>query len=134
MRLRVLFVGALLGTFLIGAAAPASAVIDAFAVNNVLLQPSTDDGTSDGVITCTSGDTFRVSIRVAQKTPGYRGSGFTTGSCTGSSQAWAISYSQDSGDMVQPQFAGGVPTRIIHLAKTFSGGVENDREFRSIVA
>jgi hypothetical protein len=132
MRIRVLFVAALLGTFVLGAAAPASATIDSFVVEHVNLRPSTDDGESGGTITCTSGDTFRVSIRVDQKTPGYRGSGFTTGTCTGSSQGWAISFSRDSGDMVQPQFAGGVPTRIVHVAKTFSAGVENDKVFTSI--
>ena len=121
MRARALVVSALLGAFVLGAAAPASAHISAFSGDFTYSLPN-DEGVARGEITCTAGETFVISVRVMQKEPGSRGFGETTGTCTGSSQEWSLRWTEVSGDLV------GGRTRLMFTAKTFDSGTVDDKE------
>jgi hypothetical protein len=118
MRVRGSVIGLLLVGFLLGAAVPASAVIAVFTLGMQTFNTATDSATATGNIRCTAGETFTVEVSVAQKNPGYRGNGFTTGTCTGSNQNWTVTVSKVSGDLV-----AGVTTRTIAVAKSFNASL-----------
>jgi hypothetical protein len=126
MRLRASIVGLLLVVFLIGAASPASAVIGSFTHTALGHFPAVDSGIAAGQITCSAGEEFLVEVRVTQKDPGYRGYGFTTGTCIGIlPQVWVVTVSEVSGDLVT-----GVRTRWVSVAKSFDDNIVTDKERR----
>lgn len=108
---------------MLGAAAPASAHISQFDRISIGASYVSDHVDADGTITCTAGETFRVSIRGRQKVSGYSGIGITNDTCTGSEQNWSVQSTSNSGDLVCTE-----RVFIFLLAKTFSGGVVDDKE------
>jgi hypothetical protein len=119
-KLVVLLMGAALALAL---AAPASAHVDAFDWGVLSIGFDNDNGFATGVITCTSGETWLVSLRITQKATGYRGTGSQTGTCTGSSQNWSVNTTTNTGDAQE-----GSSVQFLIIAKTFAGGVADDKE------
>lgn len=110
----------------IALAVPASAHIVSFNVGVTSIGYEQDQAFATGSINCTAGETYRISMRVRQKT-GFKGVGVATGTCDGTAQNWEI-QAQESGDALSTSSTGW-----FFVAKTFESGVLHDEErFRRV--
>jgi len=108
---------------LVALAAPASAHIQAFSIGVTSIGYESDTSFATGSITCTAGETWRVTLRVQQKS-GYDARGADTGTCDGGPQNWDV-QTTPSGDALQ-----GEATSFFAVATTFANGVLDDRAKR----
>lgn len=113
----------LMAALIFGAVAPASAHIAAFNINVYAPNHESNEGGANGAIQCTTGEDWRVSLRLNQKGSGYRGVGSTSGVCSGGSDPWSVSTTSNSGDLV---CTGGL-VRFIIVGKTFASGIADDK-------
>lgn len=111
---------------LVSLAAPASAHIQAFSMGVTSIGYDQDSSFASGSITCTAGETWRVTLRVQQKS-GYYGKGVDTGTCTGEPQNWQVNTTS-SGDALQ-----GEATGFFAVATTYENGVLHDTEKRRAI-
>ena len=107
----------------LGPAGPASAHITQLNITSAGADYVNDEADAGGTITCTAGETFRISLRATQKVPGFFGKGTTSGTCTGSSQGWIVATQSAAGDLVCEH-----AFKVVVIASTFVQGVEDDQE------